>query len=149
MTMKIKISYKEKNISYGADSYLWWSFLCKCVKSPDEDDWKKLVRLIWYIRRTKFLRLTLEATYLDQNHWFIDGAFAVHDDMRSHTGAYMTFGKGMMNGASITQKINTTSLTEAEVVGVYDNMHVILWTHYFLEAQGYPLKPSVIHQGQL
>ena len=122
------------------------SFLCKRVKSPDEDDWKKLVRLIRYIRRTKFLRLTLEATYLDQNHWFIDGDFAVHDDMRSHTGVYMTFGKGMMNGASIAQKINTTSSTEAEVVGVHDNMRAILWTRYFLEAQGYPLKPSVIHQ---
>ena len=97
-------------------------------------------------KKDKFLRLTLEATYLDQNHWFIDGAFAVHDNMRSYIGVYMTFGKGMMNGASITQKINTTSSTEAEVVGVHDNMHAILWTCYFLEAQGYPLKPSVIHQ---
>ena len=66
--------------------------------------------------------------------------------MHSHTDAYMTFGKGMMNGASITQKINTTSSTEAEVVKVHNNMHAILWTRYFLEAQGYPLKSNVIHQ---
>jgi hypothetical protein len=125
------------------------SFLCKRVRNPDEDDWKKLTRLLRYIRRTKFLRLTLEATYLDQNHWFIDGAFAVHDDMKSHTGAFMSFGKGMMNGASLSQKINTTSSTEAEVVGVHDNMHAILWIRYFLDAQGYPLKPSVIHQDNL
>ena len=97
-------------------------------------------------KKDQILRLTLEATYLDQNHWFIDGAFAVHDNMRSHTGAYMTFGKGTMNGASITQKISTTSSTAAEVVGVHDNMHAILWTRYFLEVQAYPLKPSVIHQ---
>ena len=88
----------------------------------------------------------MEAKYLDQNHWFIDGAFAVHDDMRSHSGSYMTFGRGMMNGSSNKQKLNTTSSTEAEIVGVHDNMPAVLFTRYFLEAQGYPLKPSIIHQ---
>ena len=88
----------------------------------------------------------MEATHLDQNHWFIDGAFAIHDDMRSHSGSYMTFGKGMMGGSSNKQKINTTSSTEAETVAVHDNMPSILWTRYFLEEQGYPMRPSVIHQ---
>ena len=46
----------------------------------------------------------MEADILDQNEWFIDAAFAVHEDMRSHTGAYMTFGRGMMNGTSNKQK---------------------------------------------
>ena len=123
--------------------------MTKRVKSPDEDDYKKLARAIKYIRRTKFLRLTIEATYLDQNHWFIDGAFAVHDNMRSHTGAYMTFGKGMVDGSCTGQKINTTSSTEAEIVAVHDNMGAILWARYFLDAQGYPLKPSEIHQDNL
>ena len=45
------------------------------------------------MRRTKFLHLIIEATYLDQNHWFIDAAFTVHDDMISYTVAYATFGK--------------------------------------------------------
>ncbi len=58
----------------------------------------------------------------------------------------MTFGKGMMNGSSNKQKINTTSSTEAETVAVHDNMPSILWTQYFLEEQGYPLLPSIIHQ---
>ena len=60
-----------------------------------------------------FLRLTVEATYLDQNHWFIDRAFAVHPDTKIHTEEYMTFGKGMINESAKTQKINTTSSTEA------------------------------------
>lgn len=122
------------------------SFLTKRVQAPDEDDYKKLARAIKYVRRTKYLRLKIEAHRLDQNHWFIDGAFAVHQDMKSHTGAYMTFGKGMVNGTSSAQKINTTSSTEAEVVAVHDNMPAILWTRYFMEEQGYPLKPSVVHQ---
>jgi len=122
------------------------SFLTKRVQSPDEDNYKKLACAIKYIHRTMFLRLTIEATYLDQNHGFIDGAFAVHEDMRSHTRAYITFGKGMINGSSKTQKINTTSSTEAEVIAVHENMPAILWTRYFLAAQGYPLKPSKLHQ---
>ena len=126
------------------------SFLTKRVHSPDEDDYKKLARVVKYMRKTKFLRLTIEATFLDQNHWFIDGAFAVHADMKSHTtGAYMTFGKGMLDGSSNCQRINTISSTEAEVVAVHDNMPAILWTRHFLEAQGYPLKPSKVHQDNL
>ena len=125
------------------------SFLTKRVQNPDEDDYKKLARAIKYIRRTKFLRLTIAATYLDQNHWFIDGAFAVHEDMKSHTGAYMTFGKGIIDGSSKSQRINTTSSTEAEVVAVHENMPAILWTRYFLECQGYPLKPTNIHQDNM
>ena len=122
------------------------SFLTKRVQAPDEDDYKKLARVIKYVRRTKFLRLKIEANRLDQNHWFIDGAFAVHEDMKSHTGAYMTFGKGMVDGMSSAQKINTTSSTEAEVVAVHENMPRILWARYFMEAQGYPMKSSVVHQ---
>ena len=122
------------------------SFLTKRVQNLDDDDYKKLARTIKYVRRTKFLRLKIEAHRLDKNHWFIDGAFAVHPDMKSHTGSYMTFGKGMVNGTSSAQKINTTISTEAEVVAVHDNMSAILWTRYFMEAQGYPMEPSVVHQ---
>ncbi len=104
------------------------SFLTKRVKSPDKDDYKKLARTIRYIRKTKFLRLTVEATYLDQNHWFIDGAFTVHADMKSHSRAYMTFGKGMLDSMSMVQKINTTSSTEAEVAALHDNLAAILWS---------------------
>ena len=96
-----------------------------------------------------FLRLTVEANYLDQNHCFSDCVFAVHLDMRSHTGAYITFGKGMVDGSAKTQKINTTSSTEVEVVTVYTNMPASIWTWYFLEAQGYPLKPTKLHQDNI
>ncbi len=53
----------------------------------------------------------MEAKYLDQNHWFIDGAFAVHDVLRSHTEAYMSFRERMIDGASTLHKINMTSST--------------------------------------
>ena len=57
----------------------------------------------------------------------------------------MTFGQGLMNGAS-QQKINTTSSTEAETVVVHECMPNVLWTFYVLEEQGYLLKPTILHQ---
>ena len=38
--------------------------------------------------------------------------------MKSHTGAYMTLGKGMIYLYSNKQKVNTRSLTEAEYVAM-------------------------------
>ena len=42
--------------------------------------------------------------------------------------------------------LNTRSSTEAELVGVDDCMPQILWTRYFLEAQGYQIQDSVVYQ---
>ena len=42
----------------------------------------------------------MEAAYIDQNHWFIDGSFAVYDDMGDNLRTYMTFRRGKMNGSS-------------------------------------------------
>ena len=110
-----------------------------------EDDYKKLTRVGEYMSRTKFLCLTIEATHLDQNHWFIGVAFTVHDNVQSHTGVYATFGKGMIDGSAKVQQINTTSSTEVEVVGVHESMPAIMWMHYFFNAQGYPLRPTKVH----
>ena len=44
------------------------------------------------------------------------------------------------------QKLNTRSSTKSELVGVDDMMPMILWTHYFLEAQGYTVKDNIVSQ---
>ena len=73
----------------------------------------------------------------------MDAAFAVHPDMKSHTGAIMTMGGGAIQTIlSSKQKMNTRSSTEAELVAVDDVIAQILWTLRFLKAQGYgPKKP--------
>jgi len=129
-------------------------FLCKCarpdiqmavaflstrVKSPDQDDIKKLGRTMRYLWFTRQLPLTLEANELTEANWWVDASFATHHDMRSHTGGIMSMGKGAICASSKRQRINTKSSTEAELVGINDVLPQILWTHYFLEAQGYPL----------
>ena len=122
------------------------AFLCTQVMTPDEDDYKKLARVMRYLRATARLPLTLEADSLQVIKWWIDGAFATHPDMRSHTGGMLSLGKGAVYGASTRQKLNTRSSTEAELVGVDDCMPQILWTRYFLEAQGYQIQDSVVYQ---
>jgi ribosomal protein S24E len=66
--------------------------------------------------------------------------------MKSHTGATMSLGKGSVYSTSVRQKLNTKSSTEAELVGVDDVMPQIIWTRYFLEAQGYGVRESKIYQ---
>ena len=73
----------------------------------------------------------------------MDAAYAVHGDMRSQTGGCVTLGKGMALNYSLKQKLNTKSSTEAELVGVDDLIGHILWTNYFLEAQGYNKKTTL------
>jgi hypothetical protein len=122
------------------------AFLSTRVKAPDDDDYKKLGRTLKYLRGTLYMPLTLEANDINIIKWYVDASFAVHPDMKSHTGGSMTLGKGVIYGTSTRQKINTKSSTEAELVGVNDLMPQILWTRYFLEAQGYEITESIVHQ---
>jgi hypothetical protein len=122
------------------------SFLCKRVKDCDEDDWKKLKRMIQFIRATKDDYLTLSATSLHTVRWWVDAAYAVHPDMKSHTGGAMSMGLGVIYGTAKGQKLNTKSSTEAELVGTDDVMPQVLWTLYFLEAQGYKIDDNILYQ---
>ena len=122
------------------------AFLTTRVSKPDDDDWKKLRRLINYLRGTKDLVLTLSADGTWVIKWYVDAAYAVHKDMKGHTGGMMTLGEGATNASSLKQKINTKSSTESELVGADDMMGSILWTNYFLEAQGYKSKDTIVYQ---
>ena len=67
--------------------------------------------------------------------WHVDASFAVHEDMRSHTGGAMTMGKGTVIALSKKQKIDAESLTEAELAGVDDALDVQAWTRLFMNEQ--------------
>jgi hypothetical protein len=122
------------------------AFLCTRVQEPDVDDYKKLRRVVCYLRETKGLCLTLEADNLQVIKWWVDASFAVHPDMRSHTGGAMSLGKGAVYSTSTRQKLNTKSSTEAELVGVDDVMPMILWTRQFMQGQGYEIRDNILHQ---
>ena len=122
------------------------AFLTTRVKGADNDDWKKLLRMMGYLKLTKDLVLTLEADKINFLKWFIDASYAVHKDMRGHTGGGMTMGKGAVYNRSTKQKINTKSSTETEVVGVDDILPQVLWTNYFMRAQGWNSFQTIVYQ---
>jgi hypothetical protein len=122
------------------------AFLTTRVVQPNVDDWKKLTRCIRYLRGSKELFLTLEANEGIDIKWWIDASFAVHPDMKSHTGNTMSFGKGSVYSTSKKQRINTKSSTEAELVGVDDSMPLVVWTRNFLIGQGYDISDNVVFQ---
>ena len=122
------------------------AFLCTRVRKPMREDETKLHRLMCYLESTKNDVLTLSADGSNELKWWVNAAFAVHPDMRSHTGAIMTMGKGATQSKSTKQKINTRSSTKSELVAADDMIGQVVWTHNFLEAQGFPIKRSIIYQ---
>lgn len=111
------------------------SFLTTRMKDPDIDDWKKLLRLMGNLKDTIKLALTLSD---DGNgvRWWIDASNAVHPDMKGHTGGTLSLGRGSVLSKSTKQNINTSSSTEAELVGTYECMLEVIWVNFFLQAQG-------------
>ena len=66
------------------------AMLCTRVKNPTEEDWKKLIRLLQYVKSTVNDVLTLRADDLSIVKWYVDASFAVHPDFKSHTGVALS-----------------------------------------------------------
>ena len=110
------------------------------------DDYKKLSRVIRYLRGTQELHLILSAVSLNEIYWSIDGSYGSHTDMRGHTGACCTLGKGAVYTASTKQKLNAISSTETELIALHDILRQVIWTRYFMEAQGHEIKKNIVYQ---
>jgi hypothetical protein len=122
------------------------AFLTTRVRAPDKDDWTKLVHLMKYIRGTRTMPLILSANGSGILKWWVDASFAVHPNMRGHSGGGLSLGRGFPIMGSTKQKLNTRSSTETEVVGADDFMPAICWTRYFMKAQGYDVRDNVLFQ---
>ena len=122
------------------------AFLTTRVREPDQDDWNKLVHLMKYIKGMRKLPMILSANGSGILKWWIDGSFAVHPNMRGHTGGGLSMGRGFPIVNSTKQKLNTRSSTETEIVGVDDCMPHICWSRYFLQAQGYGMTENIVYQ---
>jgi hypothetical protein len=88
----------------------------RVVRSPDEDDYKKLARCMQYLRGTLNLPLRMESDDMHVVKWWVDASFGIYADMKSHIVATMSLGKGSAYSKSIRQKLYTKSSTEAELV---------------------------------
>ena len=76
-------------------------------------------------------------------HTWVDASYAVHPDMKGHTGGVMSYGLlGIFQ-----QNLNTKSSTESKVVGVSDYMPQPIWAKLlFLGDQGHVLQENIVYQ---
>ncbi len=125
------------------------AFLTTRVKSPDEDDWGKLKRVLKYLNRTKYLKLRLTVDSLAVLKWYVDGSHNVHWDCKGHGGAMFLLGQGATLSYLRKLKLNTRSSTETELVTADMFMPEILWSLHFIQAQGYNAECVGLYQDNI
>ena len=99
-----------------------------------------------YIRPTIGIPLILSMDGSSQILIMIDGLFAVHQNMQSHTGMTTSMGKGVLLSASGKQKLKTRISTEAEIVAVDEGITKPLWLRNLLLAQGDTVDDCILFQ---
>jgi hypothetical protein len=139
-----KLLYLEKRARPNIEPVV--AFLCTRVRDADEDDWKKLRRVLIYLKQSINDKRIIGCDSLESIFTWIDAAFAVHPNMRSHTGGAMSLGWGILHTKSSKQKLMTKSSTEAEVVGLSEYIPYNIWLINFLGAQGYKIEQNIVYQ---
>jgi hypothetical protein len=124
------------------------SFLATRVTMCTADDVAKLARLMAYIRYTRDTGIVLRPGHLGICvRIFVDAAFGVHKDYRSHTGSCIVIGDtGAVHCRSCKQTSVTKSSTEAELMAVSDSANQGLYMRHFLMDQGHNTGPVTIYQ---
>ena len=125
------------------------AFLSTRTRAPTDDDQRKLDRVLRYLNSTKEMGMILEPEKAIAVLVYADVSYGVHADGKSHTGLYITLGRGGVFVRSAKQKIVTKSSTEAELVGLSDSLGQAIWTREFLIGQGYAMGPATLFQDNM
>ena len=92
------------------------AYLTTWVQKPNHADWTKLCQMLHFLRQTVMDKLTLRADGSGSLKWHCDAAFALHNDLRSHTGSTFSMGDGAITYLGRKQGMNTRRSTKVEVV---------------------------------
>ena len=90
-----------------------------------------------YLKGTNYIKLTLTVDTISVIKWWVDEYHHTHIYSRGNTGAMMYLGKGAAIRYSGKQKLNTKISTESELISADDMLFKVLWSLYFIQAQGY------------
>ena len=142
-----KLLYLAKRVQ--PDLLVAVSYLATRVRCATEQDYIKLERMLKYLNGTAELGLTLEVEGSISITGFVDSSYGVHTDGKSHTGATITMGKGVVYAKSAKQKIVTKSSAESELVGLSDSTSQVIYCRDFLIGQGYKLDAATIYQDNM
>jgi hypothetical protein len=121
------------------DILLATTFLCGRVQTPTDEDLGKLTRILCYPSYTKHLGLKIGGDK-DGNirlMCYADAAFAVHPaKMKSHTGIFISLGRGSTISKSNGQKHVASSSSEAELIALQSLTSLSAGEINFLAGQG-------------
>jgi hypothetical protein len=107
------------------------------------DDWKKMKRVLGYLKETIDFELMISCEELKNLTWYIDGSYAVYNDMKGQSGSLLMIGKNAVLSQSNKQKVNTRSSMETELNAVDDSLPTVQWASLFMKDQGYDLETVV------
>jgi hypothetical protein len=100
-------------------------FLCTRVQAATREDKEKLVRVLGYLKGTVNRKLFLRAQREKRIVAYVDAAYAVHDDSKSHSGVMIYVGDTLAYVSSRKQKCMSKSPTEAELIALTDNLGLV------------------------
>ena len=106
------------------------------------------MRVYKYLLGTKGLCVYLQADDDNCVKGYYDASYGVHTDMKSHTGACTTLGRGAVYVTSSKQTIVAKSSTEAEMIAVSDHADCskrILCSSVRIEQTSYTLSGQPEH----
>jgi len=107
-------------------------FLCR-VQYASKRDEEKLERVLGYLKWTEEQVLVLRLCVTGEVVAYVDAAYAIHNDSKSHTGVIIYVGGTLVYVSSKKQKCVSKSPTEAELIGLTDNLGLIELFHEFVE----------------
>jgi len=122
--------------------------LSRKTKSPNLEDWEAINRLLYYIVGTRDLGLLLHSGEGITLYATVDASYAVHSDMKSHTGCTLHIGRHSGSFRSLTKKqsVMADSSTIAEYIGAHLASKEIMWTRNFLQELGFKQKePTTLY----
>ena len=125
------------------------SFLCTRVSKSTQEDWTKLGRLLGYLKGTLDMPRIIGCDRLDVFYSWADASYAIHPDMKGHTGGVTSFGVGVTHTKCSKQKINTKSSTESEIVGASDYITFMVWLAGFMLEQGMVINKKIFFQDNM
>jgi hypothetical protein len=110
------------------------TFLCTRLQGATVEDERKLARVLGYLKGTVDRTLLLKGTGSRcEVVAYVDAAYALHAESKSHTGMVVYVGNTLVNVASRKQKCMSKSPTEAELIALTDNLGLVELFQEFVE----------------
>jgi hypothetical protein len=123
------------------------SFLCTQVQGATQQDMEKLCRVLGYVKATQSQVMLLCVQTTQNIRAYVDAAFALHSDSKSHTGVMVYVGETLVYVSSKKQKCMSKSPTEVELIGLTNNWGFIELFQEFVEfLTGKKVKVPIVFQ---